>query len=178
MSETMQKIRVFFLTAGGLGFAPIASGTFGSLPPVVIAFVLAMLGQPLWLISLVMVLLLVVYSLACVRFGDEAEQLFGKKDPGQVVADEVAGQSVALLWLPWASPGDPGAFWQNLILAIGAFLAFRFFDILKPPPASNLESLKGGWGILVDDLVTGLMALVVVQIVARGFLFWGALPGG
>ena len=174
----MQKLRVFFLTAGGLGHAPIASGTFGSIPPVVIAFILAMTGQPLWLISLAMVLLMVAFSIACIRFGGEAEQLFGKKDPGQVVADEVAGQSVALLFLPWAVPGEPGAFWQNLILAVAAFLAFRFFDILKPPPASNLESLKGGLGILVDDLITGFMALVVVQVLARGLLLWGVLPGG
>ncbi|MEE2680742.1 MAG: phosphatidylglycerophosphatase A [Planctomycetota bacterium] len=174
----MQKIRLFFLTAGGLGFAPVASGTFGSLPPVVIAFILAMAGQPLWLISLAMMLLVVAFSLACIRFGAEAEQRFGRKDPGQVVADEVAGQSVALLLLPWAVSGEPGALWQNLILAVGAFLAFRFFDILKPPPASSLESLKGGLGILVDDLITGLMALVVVQIVARGLLQWGVLTGG
>ena len=54
----MKSIRVFFLTAGGLGYAPIASGTFGSLPPVVIAFALAMFGQSVWLISLVMLLLM------------------------------------------------------------------------------------------------------------------------
>ena len=82
----MKSIRVFFLTAGGLGYAPIASGTFGSLPPVVIAFVLAMLGQSVWLISLVMLLLMLVFSIACLRFGNEAETLFGRKDPGQVVA--------------------------------------------------------------------------------------------
>lgn len=174
----MKSIRVFFLTAGGLGYAPIASGTFGSLPPVVIAFALAMFGQSVWLISLVMLLLMLVFSVACLRFGNEAERLFGRKDPGQVVADEVAGQSVALLLLPWADPSMPGGLWQNVILAVGAFLAFRFFDILKPPPASNLESLKGGLGILVDDLVTGLMALVVVQVVARGWLLWQFPPGG
>ena len=70
----MQKLRVFFLTAGGLGFAPIASGTFGSIPPVVIAFLLAMTGQPLWLISLAMVLLMVAFSIACIRFGSERQQ--------------------------------------------------------------------------------------------------------
>ena len=87
--------------------------------------------------------------------------------PGQVVADEVAGQSLALLFLPWADPAMPGALWQNLILAIGAFLAFRFFDILKPPPARGLEKIRGGLGILVDDLITGAMALVLGQLVSR-----------
>ena len=174
----MRNVRIWFLTAGGLGHAPIASGTFGSLPPVALALALALLGQPMWLISLVMLLLLAVFSVACIRFGGEAESIFGRKDPGQVVADEVAGQALALMFLPWADPAIPGALWQNLLLAVGAFLAFRFFDILKPPPASNLESLKGGVGILVDDLITGLMALVVVQVIARGLLGWQSSPLG
>ena len=95
-----------------------------------------------------------------------------------MVADEVAGQALALSFLPWADPSISGAAWQNLLLGVGAFLAFRFFDILKPPPASSLESLKGGLGILVDDLITGLMALVVVQVVARGLLGWQSIPMG
>ncbi|MEC7351855.1 MAG: phosphatidylglycerophosphatase A [Planctomycetota bacterium] len=174
----MTRFRTFLLTAGGLGHAPVASGTFGSLPPVAIALLMAFLGQPVWLITLVMLLLVAVFSVACVRFGGEAEALFGRKDPGQVVADEVAGQALALSFLPWADPSISGAAWQNLLLGVGAFLAFRFFDILKPPPASSLESLKGGLGILVDDLITGLMALVVVQVVARGLLGWQSIPMG
>ena len=163
----MRDLRFFLLTAGGLGHAPIASGTFGSLPPVILAFILVQLGQPNWLVSLCMALLVVAFSVVCIRFGAEAELRYGKKDPGQVVADEVAGQAVALLFLPWASPDSDTAFLHNALLAIGAFLAFRFFDILKPPPARSLERLGGGTGILVDDLITGAMALVVVQVVAR-----------
>ena len=124
----MRDFRFFLLTAGGLGHAPIASGTFGSLPPVILAFILVQLGQPNWLVSLCMALLVVAFSVVCIRFG---------------------------------------AFLHNALLAIGAFLAFRFFDILKPPPARSLERLGGGTGILVDDLITGAMALVVVQVVAR-----------
>lgn len=163
----MRDFRFFLLTAGGLGYAPIASGTFGSLPSVVLAFLLVQLGQPFWLVSLCMVLLIVAFSVVCLRFGDAAEARYGKKDPGQVVADEVAGQAVALLFLPWANPDSDTALLHNALLAIGAFLAFRFFDILKPPPARSLERLGGGAGILVDDLITGAMALVVVQVVAR-----------
>ena len=161
------------VTAGGLGNAPVASGTFGSLPPVVLAIILVQLGQPHWIVNLCLVLLCIVFSVACVRFGTFAERRYGKKDPGQVVADEVAGQSLALLFLPWVAPGLDGALTWNLLLAIGAFLAFRFFDILKPPPARNLERLNAGMGILVDDLITGAMALVVVQVVSRVlFVYW------
>ena len=169
------KFRLAMLHVFGLGHAPIASGTFGSLPPVVLALLLVQLAQPHWLVNLSLVLMGVVFSIACVRFGGLAEITWGRKDPGQVVADEVAGQCVALLALPWATPGDPNALVRNLILGITAFLAFRFFDILKPPPARNLERLKGGFGILVDDLITGAMALVVMQVFSRVLLpiWWG-----
>ena len=163
----MRRFKLAMLTAGGLGHAPIASGTFGSIPPVVITLFLVQLHQPDWVINLCLVLLCIVFSVACIRFGGLAESTWGRKDPGQVVADEVAGQSVTLLLLPWRMPDEEGALVWNLVLGVGAFLAFRFFDILKPPPARSLERLKGGLGILVDDLITGAMALVVMQLVAR-----------
>lgn len=163
----MQRLRAAFLTVGGLGHAPIASGTFGSLPPVCLAFILVQFGQQGMVLELSMILLAVIFSIACLRFGRESEELFGKKDPGQVVADEVAGQAIALLWLPWASPDDPGALMRNITLAGAAFLAFRLFDIVKPPPARGLQRLGGGLGILIDDLIAGAMALAVVQILFR-----------
>ncbi|MBB47477.1 MAG: phosphatidylglycerophosphatase [Phycisphaerae bacterium] len=163
----MQRFRAAFLTVGGLGHAPIASGTFGSLPAVCLAFLLVQFGQQGIVLELSMILLAVIFSIACLRFGRESEELFGKKDPGQVVADEVAGQAIALLWLPWASPESPGALARNMAIAASAFLAFRFFDIVKPPPARGLQRLGGGLGILIDDLIAGAMALVVVQVIFR-----------
>tara|TARA_B100001059_G_C17809341_1_gene571266 strand:+ start:1068 stop:1574 length:507 start_codon:yes stop_codon:yes gene_type:complete len=163
----MQRLRAAFLTVGGLGHAPIASGTFGSLPPVCLAFLLVQFGQQGIVLELSMLLLLVIFSVACLRFGRESEELFGRKDPGQVVADEVAGQAIALLWLPWAAPDSPGALARNLSIAVASFLAFRLFDIVKPPPARGLQRLGGGLGILIDDLIAGAMALAVVQILFR-----------
>lgn len=163
----MQRLRAAFLTVGGLGHAPIASGTFGSLPPVCLAFVLVQFGQQGMVLELSMILLAIIFSVACLRFGRESEDLFGRKDPGEVVADEVAGQAIALLWLPWMAPEEPGALARNLTIAIAAFLAFRFFDIVKPPPARGLQRLGGGLGILIDDLIAGAMALVVIQILFR-----------
>jgi len=80
------------------------------------------------------------------------------------VVDEVAGQLIALLPLPLTRVGP----WP--VLVISAFLLFRFFDIVKPYPARKLESLRGGWGIMTDDLVAGAYAAVIVGImVALGW---------
>jgi len=163
----MRRFKLAMVTVGGIGLAPIASGTFGSIPPVVMALVLVQTSQPSWIVNGCLVLLGLVFSIACIRFGGLAEEVYGKKDPGQVVADEIGGQCVALLFLPWASPAVDGALAWNLALGTGAFLAFRFFDILKPPPARGFERIRGGLGILVDDLVTGAMALLVWQVVSR-----------
>ena len=78
----------------------------------------------------------------------------GRNDPGFVVIDEVAGQWVALLFVP--------PLWPNALLA---FLLFRFFDILKPPPIRQLEALPAGTGIMVDDLAAGALALACTQLV-------------
>ena len=145
------------VTAMGLGFLRPASGTWGSLPPAVVAALLLVMHQPAWLIDLSMVLLLAIGCVACLRFGQSAEKACGGKDPGQVVADEVAGQAIVLFALPWASVASWGA----------GTLTFRVCDVLKPPPANGLQKLGGGMGILVDDLIAGAMAAVLLQVVIR-----------
>jgi phosphatidylglycerophosphatase A len=138
---------------------------------------LVVAGQPGWIVDVCLVLLLLIGSVACVRFGAAAEQTFHKKDPGQVVADEVAGQSVTLLAVPWAGVASwagtsmPPAGWSattfDLGLAAAGFLLFRIFDIVKPPPANGLQRIGGGWGILIDDLIAAAMAAIVLQIAVR-----------
>ena len=86
----------------------------------------------------------------------------GKKDPSEVVLDEVAGQLIALLFAP-------GAHWKYVLASL---ILFRSFDILKPPPVRQLERLPGGWGIMMDDVAAGLLALLVVQVLHR----FGWLP--
>ncbi|MHC5023758.1 MAG: phosphatidylglycerophosphatase A [Planctomycetota bacterium] len=80
---------------------------------------------------------------------------------------EVAGQCVALLALPWRDVATSGGWTWNLALAATAFLAFRLFDILKPPPANGMQRWPAGRGILADDLVAGLYALIATQLIAR-----------
>jgi phosphatidylglycerophosphatase A len=151
------------ITSFGLGFMRPASGTWGSLPPCVVgaalAYPLGGIGRILW--YPVMLAFVALFSWACVRFGDGAEDEFGKKDPGQVVADETAGMALTLCFMPWWwLPPDPLSIWIAIAVA---FILFRIADIIKAPPARGLQSLKGGWGILVDDLVAAAQAGIVLM---------------
>jgi phosphatidylglycerophosphatase A len=149
-----------------------ASGTWGSLPPVVLAgvifFVARMLGpeHAVFMRGVYVLALLVVFAVfcfACVVQGDGAEARFGKKDPSEAVADETAGQCLPLLILPVAYE----TWTQALLALLTAFLAFRAMDIIKPPPARGLQRLYSGWGILVDDLLAGVYAAVITWLFVR-----------
>lgn len=144
-------------TLGGVGRAKIASGTFGSI--VALPFVAGIHhvfdgARAPW-VGLAVVALLT--PLAVHAAGETAREE-GKEDPGVVVIDEFLGQMVAGLFA--------GATAAGLGLS---FLAFRFFDILKPPPLREAERLPGGWGIVADDLLAGILAAIAVEGVQRIF---------
>ena len=151
------------MTGGGTGLLKPASGTWGSLPPVVLAFLIGLTSTP-WAIHVAMAIIVIASSIVCIAYGPWAEQRWGRKDPGEVVIDEFAGQALTLLMIPWV--------WilpsiSCLAIACGiAFIAFRILDILKPPPISSLQSLPAGWGVLVDDLLAGLLAGIACWILA------------
>src|SRR6056297_1749290 len=151
------------VTGFGTGYLPVAPGTWGSLVPVGAFLLTAWLadGQPAT-VGAVMSGLAVVSSVICVGLGRFTEDVFGRKDPGACVIDEWAGQSIALVALP---TGDGATTW--LIGAAVGFVAFRVFDILKPPPARQMEKLPGGWGVLLDDVFAGAYVLVVTQLFVR-----------
>lgn len=100
---------------------------------------------------------LIVIMLAGVWAASRTERLSGKKDPGKVVIDEVTGQFIALVPVPFML----GTAWWSAILA---FVLFRVFDIVKPYPARRLESLEAGLGIMADDVVAGVYAAVFVAV--------------
>ena len=159
------------VTVFGLGHLRPAPGTWGSLPPVALAGVLILIGlgpheNPLVYYA-VLALVCIASSAACVVFGEWAEAHYGKKDPGWVVADETAGQCIALIALPVAAPAvfTVAALWPIALALAVSFLAFRFFDILKPPPANATQALPAGWGVLIDDLFAGGYALIATQVV-------------
>jgi phosphatidylglycerophosphatase A len=161
------RSRLLLITTFGLGYCRPASGTWGSLPPAVFAAIMIYLGHSPadgtdlgmlgWYVPLA--LMAVLFSLACLRDGDLAEHVFYKKDPGQVVADETAGMALTLLCCPPAAFGKHG-----LLAVLAAFLLFRILDITKPWPAHGIQKLRGGWGVLMDDLIVGVYA---------GGLMWG-----
>ncbi len=158
------------MTGLGSGYAPVASGTFGSAVAVAIALaawagVTATGGHPRCLDGTWLVLTLLA-SVGCVVWGPWAVEQFSRSarkqgDPGQVVLDEWAGQWLALVALPMAT------LTQALSVLAVQFFLFRLFDVLKPPPARRFEKLPAGWGIVTDDLVAGLYANLIGQVIFR-----------
>ncbi|HVQ38683.1 MAG TPA: phosphatidylglycerophosphatase A [Pyrinomonadaceae bacterium] len=157
----------------GVGYLPLAPGTWGSLVGVgLYMLVRGTLMTALWDVTLqfklnllnlyyaiisIELLFVAGLSLLGIWAASRTEKLSGKKDPGKVVIDEVAGQFVALLPVPFLVEFG----WWSFILA---FILFRFFDIVKPYPARKLESLKGGLGIMADDIVAGVYAAIGVAL--------------
>ena len=117
-----------------------------------------------------MVALAFAGSVICVKFAPAAIASTGKTDPREVVADELVGQAVTFLAIPFFIPVilTTG---QICIITAGGFLLFRLFDIVKPWPIRKLEKLPKGWGILADDLMAGVFAAIVLLIVI--FLWMG-----
>jgi phosphatidylglycerophosphatase A len=114
-----------------------------------------------------LLLIFVIFSLACLRHGDEAEAVFLRKDPSEVVADETAAQCLPLLFLPTQAFANPRV---ALFTTCFAFIAFRVLDIVKPWPAHRMQRFAGGTGILVDDIFAGLYAAAIMQILTRAML--------
>lgn len=141
----------------GVGYLPLAPGTFGSLVGVGIFLGLIQLARGNALVALVL-LSIVAVTFAGIWAGSRTEELSGRKDPGKVVIDEVAGQLISLF------PLTLFAQWSSAAVII-SFILFRFFDIVKPYPARRLEALKGGLGIMCDDLVAGVYGAVLTSII-------------
>ncbi len=144
---------VRFAVGLGLGMLPWCPGTWASLAPCALTAVALACGAEAWALRLGLAVLALFFSYATVRWAPRAEQVFGKHDPGNVVSDEIAGQSLALL-----PAFDP-------LTVLWAFIAFRVFDMLKPWPIRSLEKLPGGVGILADDLAAGAAAALVVVLI-------------
>jgi len=133
-------------TVGGIGFFPFASGTVGTVPAALLVWLVPM---PIAIYLAVTVIVTVVGIIA----SSEVEEVMGKKDPGCIVVDEFAGYLVAMAFLP------PSAGY-----VIAAFFIFRAFDVIKPPPINYLQRLRGGLGVVIDDLAAGLATNIVLQL--------------
>ncbi len=149
----MKRLAIVIATSGGLGYAPIAPGTFGSAAGVVIYLLTCgwMLGSSSWLAGQIGIAL--VITVIGVWAAGVAAVHFGRSDPSQAVIDEVAGQLVTYL--------GTGVGWKG---AIVGFFLFRALDIVKPWPANRLESLHGGLGIVADDVMAGLYGCAMLHL--------------
>jgi len=147
-----QRRSVLFLaTVGYVGKIPFAPGTFGSIPGLFIWFFLAKIDP---LLSLFLILLLI---LASIPIAGQAEIMLNKKDPSEIVIDEMAGIVVALFGLP-----------MNVLSATAGFFIFRALDIFKPFPIRFIErKLPGGLGIVMDDVVAGIYCNLLLRTIYR-----------
>jgi phosphatidylglycerophosphatase A len=132
-----------------VGHAPIAPGTAAS---AVTAIVLWLLGWP----PLALATLLLVVLVAGTWAAGEAERALGGQDPGAIVVDEVAGMTISVLTVPLTLP----------VLVTG-FVLFRIFDVVKPFPAGASQRLRGGVGVMIDDVIAGLYALCLLLLARR-----------
>ncbi len=152
-------MRIFILalaTGGGSGYAPVASGTFGSAVGLLVWLAISDFGPISYALGVLAIVLVGIWA------ADRAQAIFRRHDDGRITIDEVAGMLVSLAWLPTRPE-----------VVLSAFLLFRLFDIWKPPPAGAAERLPGGFGVMADDLVAGVYANLAGQLLWRV-----AFPGG
>ena len=140
-------------TVGGLGYLPWAPGTWGSAVGLILG--LLCVRTLSWSAALIALpLSFVVGALVCTH----AERALGQHDPPAVILDEVWGMAAVILIFPWITFS-----WALLVVA---FLSFRAFDILKPPPLKRLARLRGGWGIMADDAGAAAYTALVLFVAA------------
>jgi len=148
---------VLFLGSGLLsGYSPIASGTVGSAVALAIYLLVPGFDSPYVIMSV---------TAACFLFGisasEKMESFYGN-DPAEVTIDEMVGMWMSLMLLPFSTP-----------LAVLGFFIFRVLDIVKPFPAKRFEQQKGGFGIMMDDVVAGVYTNLILHMVAAIMQFSG-----
>lgn len=163
-----ERVREAFITVLGTGYAPFASGSWGSLAAVVIfaAIWLSVGGVALSANAVALAILAPGVLIACcaaIQWGDWALKKFASDDPKPFVIDEFAGQWIALAYMPLTG----ATAWEVVALLGMQFFLFRVFDVLKVPPAAQLEHLPGAWGVLLDDLAAGVYANLAGQALWR-----------
>jgi phosphatidylglycerophosphatase A len=161
-ARTLSDYLALSIATCGVGYLPLMPGTFGSVLGIGIFLILTQITTASSLFALVFVSILAI-TFSGIWAASRTEKLSGRKDPGKVVVDEVAGQMIALLPLTLFSvqPLTRGV--------IVSFIFFRLFDIVKPYPAGRFERLKGGLGIMSDDLMAGAYAAVITSVVITFF---------
>ena len=152
MTKLLDKVALLMATGLGSGYSAIAPGTAGSFVGLLLFLPLA--GRP-WPVQLAATAALTVLGVFAAQ---RVATLVARKDPGLVVVDEVAGQWITFVGLPFTPA-----------IAVAGFLLFRVMDIVKPWPARALERLPGGFGIMADDVAAGIYAQLLLRV---GLAIW------
>jgi phosphatidylglycerophosphatase A len=147
----MNRFFLIIATGFGVGYSPVAPGTLGTLVAIPIYYFLSDIPSPLYEITLIGFFFLSVW------ISEKAEIFFVKKDDQRIVIDEIIGFLITMLWIP-----------KTTRFIIIGFILFRFFDILKPFPIRRLERrLKGGYGVVLDDVAAGVYANIILHLIGR-----------
>jgi phosphatidylglycerophosphatase A len=172
-ARTAKDYLALAIATCGVGYLPLAPGTWGSMLAVGIYLLIriGILNHPTDTPPIVgpfgllagEILVITIVTFLGIWSASRTERILQLKDPGKVVIDEVAGQWIALLPVTLTRIG-PWPVWVFL-----AFLLFRCFDIVKPYPVRRLEGLKSGWGVMADDLAAGAYAAVVIAVLMAFF---------
>ena len=153
----MRLLSRFIATGAFTGYSPYVPGTVGTIPGVLLAPVFASLcatSPALYVAALLAAIVIAIWSASAV-----VEQE-GLSDPQIIVVDEIVGYLVSMAFIPISAS-----------TLFAAFIAFRIFDIVKPPPGRRLEFLPRGYGVVADDLWAGILA----QAVMRALLLTGVI---
>jgi phosphatidylglycerophosphatase A len=149
----MNRFFLLLATGFGVGYSPVAPGTLGTLVAIPIYYFLSEIPSPLYEITLIGFFFLSVW------ISEKAEIFFGKKDDQRIVIDEIVGFLITMLWIL-----------KTIRFIIIGFFLFRFFDILKPFPIRRIErKFKGGFGVVLDDVVAGIYANIILHIASYYF---------
>jgi phosphatidylglycerophosphatase A len=155
IKSAMRQVVIFIATGAWSGYAPVAPGTFGSIVGLIVG---CLCFAPIWRRSpaAFLMVFLIVIVMACWIAGS-ADKILGDHDSSKIVLDEVLGMVATMFMNPtgWIS------------LAAG-FALFRIFDIIKPFPASFIDRrVRGGAGVMLDDIAAGIYANLVLQVARR-----------
>ena len=179
--EKKPRVALWIATGFGLGYLPIAPGTWGSLGGILVALffsnfwsiceqiqdrfsefqhvVISFETDPSWLrplvINLPVIAGILFVALVGVWAARRTAKYVGKSDPGLVVVDEISGQQIT--YLPLGALSFAGSGWKYVL---AGFILFRIFDIVKPWPARAAEKWPHGWGIMADDWLAGIYAAI------------------